>query len=73
MKCISCYTLTWMCVLRDISVPILGINYIFGYIYLVIKGSEGGKASYLPDYGLVGDAAERFSTRDAEKFRFLTE
>ena len=32
---------------------------------------SGGNASPLADIALVGDAAERFGTREAEKFRFL--
>lgn len=34
---------------------------------------SGGRASPLADNVLVGDAAERFGTREAEKFRFLGE
>lgn len=35
--------------------------------------NDSGKASHLPDNGLMGDAAERFGMREAEKFSFLAE
>lgn len=45
----------------------LSVYVIRGSLFLVV----GGKASVIVENALVGDKAERFTTREEEKFKFL--